>query len=350
MGKKIRKITAKDVAELAKVSTATVSRVLNNTDYPVSEELRTRIYQAAKELGYELTPSVSREKERSYKEIGVIIPSVANPFYSQIIVGIENEARRCGYNILLCNTFHDEEMERKHIESLRRKGVRGIIISSVSAKHDYLKYLQKAGMHIVVFDQEPEDIVCGKVGFNYSRGGMMAVDHLVQKGHKEIAFLTSPLSIRSRRETFEGHKLSLLRHGIEYNPNHTLISKTGQQGPGTDDTLSEYENGRLLGQKFLELSPRPTAICAINDMTAFGIMETLTDNGVSIPEDVSILGFDNVQVSSISHPKLTTIDQPSFETGKMACKILVSSINENEHYSISFEPTLIERNSVRNLL
>ncbi len=346
---KTKKVTIYDVAAEAGTSAATVSRVLSNSGYPVKEEVRQRIIDAAKKLNY--TPNMVGRmlKKNISMDIGVIIPTISNPFYSQIILGIEQEARQRGYNILLCNSFRDSETERKYINSLYQKQVRGIVISSIGENHDYLKELQANGVRIVVFDQWTDDIKCSKVGFNYIKGGLMAVEHLISMGHRKIAFATSPLTRRSRRETMEGFRLALLKHGIPFEEDYVIESESEEE---QENGTYEFENGKKLAVKIMDLKDKPTAVFAVNDMTAIGIIQGLTNYGVRVPEDISVIGFDNIEISSMINPPLTTVNQPSFETGRLACKLLLDSMNDNgyEDVSVVLEPSLIIRKSVRNLL
>ena len=343
-----KKTTIYDIAAETGTSAATVSRVLSDSGYPVKEELRNRIQEAARKMNY--TPNMIGRmlKKSGSRDIGVIIPTISNPFYPQMILGIELEARSRGYDILLCNSFRDASAEKKYIHSLYQKQVTGIIISSIDKNHEYLVEMQQSGMNIVAFDQDIEGFICSKVGFDYIKGGMLAVEYLIGMGHRNIAFLTSPLTRKSRRETMEGYRLALLKNGLELRQENIIISDTEQESvSGT----YEFENGRMLACEFLKLNDRPTAVFAVNDMTAFGIIHELVDRGVKIPEDVSVIGFDNIEVSSMINPPLTTVNQPAFDTGKLACKLLMDMMenSEDKHISITLEPSLVVRKSVKAL-
>lgn len=341
-----KKTTIYDIAQEVGTSTATVSRVLSKSGYPVKEELRKKIIEAAQKLNY--TPNILGRmlKKSENKDIGVIIPTISNPFYPQMVLGIELEARRRGYNILLCNSFRDPETEKTYITSLVQKQVKGIIISSVDENHMFLKEIIENQVRIVAFDQDINELKCSKVGFDFVKGGMMAVEHLIKMGHRNIAFLTSPLTRKSRRETMEGYRLAILANNLDFNERNIIASRTEEE---FENVTYEFENGRRLARDFMKLKNRPTAVFAINDMTAFGIIRELWDNGIRVPDDVSIVGFDNIEVSSMTNPPLTTVNQPSFETGKLACKTLLDSMEDDEYgkVSITLEPSLVERKSVK---
>ena len=347
-GIKGKKATIYDIASEVGTSAATVSRVLSKSGYPVKEELSRKIFEAAGRMNYSTNMVGRMLKKSESKDIGVIIPTISNPFYPQMVLGIELEARHRGFNILLCNSFRDAATEKVYMESLYQKQIRGLIISSMDENHLFLKEMQENGVKIVVLDQGDQELKCGKVGFNYIQSGLIAVEYLFKMGHRNIGFITSPLTRRSRRETLEGYKLAFLKKNLMIKEENILVAQTEEESyTGT----YEFENGRRLAKKLLELRERPTAVFAVNDMTAFGIIQELSNNGVRVPEDISVIGFDNIEVSSMINPPLTTVNQPSFETGRLACKLLLDSMDHRESgdLSITLEPTLVERKSVLNL-
>lgn len=350
--KNTKKATVYDVAKEAGTSTATVSRVLSNSGYPVKEELRHRIVQVAKKLNYSPNMIGRMLKKSVSSDIGVIIPTISNPYYTQLVLGVELEARQRGYGILLCNSFRDERTEKKYIESLYQKQIRGIIISSIDENHTFLKKMIECGIKIVGVDQDVDDLNCSRVGFDYIKGGMLATEHLINMGHRDIAFISSPLTRKSRKETVEGYRLAMLRNNIRVNETYIITADTEEE---LQTGTYEFENGKLMVQKFLDLDKKPSAIFAVNDMTAFGVIQALLNNNVKVPEDVSVVGFDNIEFSSMINPRLTTVNQPSFDTGRLACKLLLDSINGKEEkeesvVSMMLQPTLIIRDSVRNIL
>jgi LacI family transcriptional regulator len=339
-----KKATIYDIAKEVGTSTATVSRVLSDSGYPVKSGLRRAILDTAKKMDY--TPNIIGRmlKGSSSKEIGVIIPTISNPFYPQILLGIELEARQEGYGILLCNSFRDPVTERKYIETLYQKQVTGLIISSINENYTYLKEMQMSGVNIVVFDQDIEDPSYSRVGFDYIKGGMMGTEYLLGLGHKNIAFITSPLTKKSRRETLEGYRKALQKNGINITEENIIVSESEEElRTGT----YEFENGKKMAGRLLSLKNMPTAVFAINDMTALGVVQELLEKGMKIPEDISVIGFDNIEISSMVNPPLTTIDQPSFETGRIACRMLIDKMKGTAAgaVSVTLEPTLVIRKS-----
>jgi LacI family transcriptional regulator len=343
-----KKSTIYDVAAKASTSAATVSRVLANSGYPVSEELRAKILDAAAELNYSPNIVGRMLKKSQSTDIGIILPTISNPYYSALLLGAEQEARKDGYNLFLCNSLRDPGTERKYLESLYQKQVKGIMISSINENLAFLKELQKYGVRIVAFDQDSSELECSKVGFDYLRGAELAVDYLIENGHSNIAFLSAPITRTSRKGVLSGYKKSLREHGIALKAENIVISDREEE---LNDGIYEFQNGKRLAQMFLQLPQRPTAILAINDLTAFGIMQELIANGIGVPEDVSVVGFDNIELATMVNPPLTTINQPAFETGRLACRLLLDGIsgNSTEEVPMVLQPQLIVRKSVRQL-
>jgi LacI family transcriptional regulator len=341
----IKKSTIYDIAKAANTSVATVSRVLSNTDYPVKTELRERVLKEAKRLKY-IPNLIGRQlKSKISNDIGVIIPNITNPFYSQLILGVEHIARKNGYNVMLCNSQRNPLNEKSFIESLIQKQVQGIIISSLEKNNNILELLKMSSFKIVVMDQDV-DIDCSKIIFNFKRGGFLAAKHLVDLGHKEIAFVSAPLSIHSRVEVYEGFIKYFKSSGLEMNENYVFISEEEKE---FSDEIYEFENGKALAKKILSNDTLPTSVFCINDMTAIGVIQELKRNKIRIPEDISVVGFDNIPLSQITIPPLTTIDQSTYKMGVTAAEVLLNKIEEKDgdNVSISFEPSLIVRDSTK---
>lgn len=340
-----------DVAKEAGTSPTTVSRVLSSSGYPVSAEVRQRIVEAAERLEY--TPNILGRmlKRNETRDIGVIIPTIANPFYPQIVLGIESEARRRGYGVLLCNTFREAQEEERYIHTLFQKQVMGVALSTVSDNHDTIRELQRKGLRVVIIDQEAADLDCGRIGFNYIKGGQLVGDYLVRMGHRNVACLTAPLSKFSRREILEGFRLGLALRGVELGSNRVLVDAQPEAEEQSEEGIYEFECGRRLADRLLALDPVPTAFFATNDMIAIGAMQQLLRRGVRVPEDISAVGFDNIVMASVTNPPLTTINQPSLEIGRFVCRMLIDMMEGTaaETLAMTLEPTLVERNSVKRL-
>lgn len=342
----LKSATIYDVAKYAKTSTATVSRVLSNSGYPVREELRQRVLEAAKKLNY--TPNlVGRQlKTKEASDIAVIIPNISNPFYPSIVLGVEDIAREKGYNVLLCDSFRNPKLEIAYLKSMIKKQVKGIIISSISTDKEFFKRIIKMGFNIVAFDQNVE-FQCNKISFDYIKGGYLATEHLIKLGHEKIAFLGAPLTRQSRKGIMKGYLKALEHYNIRVEKNYIILDEIEQE---IHDGIYEYKNGMKLAKRFLKLEDRPTAIFALNDMTAMGVIQEIKANGLKVPDDISVIGFDNIFISEMVEPSLTTIEQPKYIMGKMAANILIDELNKSsnkEFVEIDLKPSLIERASTK---
>jgi len=340
-----KQATIVEIARRANTSTATVSRVLSGADYPVSDTLRAEVKRIAEEMHYVPNAIGQSLKIGKSNDIGVIIPNFSNPFYMQMISGIESVCRQRGYNPIFCSSNNDSQQELDNIELLRRKCVEGLILSSIRNDSRGAQMAMDLHRNVVLFDQKSAVDSCDCVVFDFEGGGYMAIRYLLEKGHRRIAFLSAPLEDRaSRRAIFQGAKRAVDEWGGDVEL--TLITSDVSV---KDYAVWEYENGRILAKKFLEIAPRPTAVFVYNDITALSVMTQLNAEGLHIPEDVSVIGFDNIINAEYTNPPLTTIRQPSFTTGAMATQIIFDKIGRNvtENCRVELKPQLIERKSVK---
>lgn len=342
----MKKTTIYDIAKKTNSSAATVSRVLSNSGYPVKEELAKKIKAVAKELNY-IPNMIGRQlKTNNSMTLGVIIPTISNPFYSAVVAGVEEVAREYGYHVVLCNSSHNEELEKEYIHTMFEMQVEGLIISSISSEQKVLKRCISNGLKVVAIDQDLGELPINQIQFDYRRGGYLATKHLIDKGHRKIAYVTAPLDRPSRKQIYSGYKDALSEFGCEYKESWVQISKP--QEMKTSGTALEYKNGKQLAGQLLELDEKPTAIFACNDMTALGIINELTQRDVRVPDDISVIGFDNIEFGEMISPSLTTIDQPKDEMGRIACKMLLEWMTDDRTSmgDMVLKPKIIERKSV----
>lgn len=346
MSERNNKVTIYDVARLANTSATTVSRVLSGSDYPVSQPLKERIFEAAKKLNYSPNVLARSLKNNTSLDIGVIIPTITNPFYSSVILGIEKEADKNGYNLLLCNTFRDIEKERKYLQSLYEKQVKGVIISALGYENigEYIK----RGLNFVLLDQKIDNIECSIISFDCFKGAYIAVEYLIKNGHKKIVFVSSPLTKWTRRETFKGYKMALIDNGISINEEYFLIGTCEEE---VEEEGFEFKNGKLMADEFINRKLDATAVLAVNDMTAFGFIQQMAIHGKRVPRDLSVIGFDDISFSRMFSPPLTTVQYPAYEVGRLAAKLLFDKLlgNNSSNMSINLHPKLIIRDSVKSL-
>jgi LacI family transcriptional regulator len=333
-------ITIHDIARTASVSSATVSRVLSNSEYPVSPAMREKILRTASELKYIPNQLGKQLKTNTNMTLGVIIPSITNPFYSSVILGIEEIARSHNYHVLLCNSQQDPKLEEQYLKTIFEKQIKGLIISSISQNTKLLKQLIDLGLNVIALDQEIDEKEVCRIEFDFRKGGYMATTYLIDKGHRSIAYVTSPLDRPSRKSIYQGYLDAMGQYGLE-----PIVEEA--EGEKAYNGIYEFDNGKRLTSRLLERPSRPTAIFACNDMTAFGIINELTSQGISVPQDTSVIGFDGIEFGQMITPALTTIKQPDYEMGRMACGMLMEMLTDNRKPYLNFmlQPQLIERSS-----
>lgn len=334
---------------MADVSVATVSRVLSNSTYPVSKELRERVLKIAEEHKY--IPNMLGKQLKTNKNmmIGVIIPTITNPFYPAVILGVEEMARKNNYHVLLSNSMQDPELEDIYLEAIFERQIKGLIVSSISDNKELLKSLMERGLKVVALDQKVDLEGVGQVAFDFRNGGYMATKYLLEKGHRKIAYVTAPLNRYSRKNIYLGYKDALEEYGV---PMNDALVQICEQELVLQDGSFEFKNGKKLTKRLLEQTEVPTAIFACNDMTALGVINELATQGVSVPEEISVMGFDNIELAQMMPPGLTTIKQPNYEMGKLACHLLLDMLQEEDSdgsdsaMNIVLQPQLVERGTV----
>lgn len=337
---KYGKITIRDVSERANASIATTSRVLNNTDYPVKPEMRKRILKAAKELGY--TPNLLGKALKTGKshEIGVVVPSLLNPYYAEAVTGIERICSARGYNPVFCSSDNSPDKELANVEFLIRMRMDGIIISKIEYGDEVIDRVNQAGISTVYFDQPVSNEKLSCVTYDFFEAGRMAAEYLTSKGHKKIAFFSLPFDRQSRISRYEGFK-----HGLKEAEGYLYLDSSSSYESG--EFLREFEAGERLVSDFLEKS-EASAVVAINDLIAIGAMNAFSKRGVSIPNDISVVGLDDISFATMSNPALTTVKQPSYEMGSIAAEVLIDGLEGKRHKPeiIKMLPKLVERDSV----
>lgn len=341
-----KQITIRDVAKLAQVSIATASRVLNNTDYPVSEQTRQKVKNAAEDLKY--TPSAFAQSFRQdvCQDIGLIIPNLSNPFYLQTMLGIDDVLSNKNYSMILCNTMRNPEREQFCLDQLYEKNIKGVILSSMNESGESVRKYIKKGMKFVLLDQMLNETECPSIIFDFQAGARMAVEYLINQGHKKIAFATAPMTRWSRIETYKGYQSTLASFDISFHD--SLIYEVGDVYDRPDSDL-ELHIGQKIGNAFMKDGCPASAILCINDMIAIGIIQTLVKNGIRVPEDVSVIGFDDIPFANVFMPALTTVHYPAMECGRLAALMLIdilSSSSSEMSLSMNLKPTLIIRETV----
>lgn len=334
-------ITIHDIAKIAGVSSATVSRVLSNSTYPVSAATKEKIRRIAKESNYIPNLLGKQLKTNSSMTIGVIIPSISNPFYSSVILGIEGIARQHNFHVIVCNSLHDAALEEEYLKTIVENQVKGLIISSISTDKEMLKNMMDTGMKVVAIDQKVEGEGIRQIEFDYRKGGYLATRHLQARGHKHIGYVTSQMDRPSRRSIYRGYVEAMEEAGLE----PVMVESADED---VYNSLYEFDIGKKLTSQLLNIANPPSAIFACNDVMAFGVINELTRRGIQVPQDISVIGFDGIEYGQMIQPPLTTIKQPDYEMGKMACNMLMEMLkgDEGPMFDVMLQPKLLERSSV----
>lgn len=304
-------VTIKDVAKRAGVSVTTVSRVLNNSPHPISPETRQRVLEAVAELGFCPNAAARSLQLNETKTIGLMLPDIANPYYPGIVRGIEDVAHEEGYTIILCNTDRSRERTLRYLRVLREKRVDGIIFTGggvvEDASHD--RFFRREEIATVVIGRHSAEFP--SVQINNVEAARIAVGHLLSRGHRCIACIAGPNTSTTVRDRLDGYRKALAEAGIEYN---SALVVTGDFSPAGGYQAVQ----RLLGLADL----RVTAIFAHNDLMAIGALKALTDNGLAVPQDVALVGFDDIPLASYVLPRLTTVAVPVYDLGVTAMRLL----------------------------
>jgi LacI family transcriptional regulator len=332
-----RKITIKDIARLAAVSHTTVSRALNDKSR-IRNETKEKILSIAKELHYQPNFIARSLVMKRTKTLGLIITTIANPFYTELALGIEATARGFGYTIILSFTHSDLSIEKQSVDMLRGKGVDGIIFSSAHMGDTNIAELAEEGFPIILVNRRTYHPTVKEkvdyVGVDNILGGFLAVEHLIRLGHKRIGVIGGSSESSVGFERLQGGRKALAAYGVDEIGDYFLegdfLKDSGYQG----------------GSRFLEMTEPPTAIFAANDYMGLGVYQAISERGVRIPEEVALVGFNDIEFSAMRGIELTTIGQKKYEMGATAVKTLVERIERGEPQSsreIILKPELIVR-------
>ncbi len=330
------KITIKDIARMAGVSTATVSMVLNNKDEHISALTKEKILSLAKEYNYIPNTMARSLVTKKTKTIGLIIPDIANPFFPEIARGAEDKANEAGYNIIFCNTDDNIEKEQKYIDMLSEKMVDGIIFTASSDRNNSLDKLQRQSIPIILLDRDiPFKGDVGRIVVNNKQGTYEGTKYLIEKGYKLIAFINGNIANETAKHRLAGFKMALQEYELEIKAERMLEGSFKREwGYGAASWLLNQE------------IPFDAVVCG-NDLIAIGAIRALKDGGKSIPEDVAVLGFDDIYMSKLVEPELSTISQPKYEMGYRASELLISMIEKEKNMDriIVFDTKLVIRKS-----
>lgn len=321
----------RDVAKMAGVSPATVSRVMNGTA-KVAEEKRRRVQEAIEKTGFKPNAVARTLFTGESRIFGMIVPNIENPFFSELAKVIEETAYNNGYSLTLCSSGNDKQKEKNNIDMLTSMSADGIIL--LTSSEGILEEIDKTDIPIIVLDRlvSHKNEIAAVHSDNY-QGGRLAAQHLIDCGCEEIVCIRGPQDLSSARGRFQGFEDVMKEHGREV---HFI------------DSTYNYEDGLAAGDELIERFPQADGVFCANDMNALGVYKILNWNGKRVPDDIQMVGFDNILLSQRMSPELTTIEQNKKVLGESVVKLLIDYIRGEKVSDVNIYPVrLIQRESTR---
>ena len=327
--------TIRDVARLAGVSVATVSRVINKTE-AVNPETAGQVLKAIEQLQYEPNAVARGLAGKRMGIITLILPDILNPFFPALARGVEDFAHKKGLTVILGNSDDLGIKESSYIKALKKKYVDGFIFASNTIREEDVEALQKERIPIVLLDRGLAATSCAVIRSNNRQGGKLAVQHLIQEGCQTIAHIYGPQELITARDRLLGYE-EIAGSLKGYSPSLMVAGRF------------DIESGRKAMEELLVRHPNLDGIFAGNDLMAIGALKALHERGIRVPEQVKVCGFDGIGLTKITEPELTTIAQPVYEMGELAARILIEEIERGirNNHLIELDVTLIPRKSTR---
>lgn len=333
----VRPPTLRDVAERARVHPATASRAFNpETRHLVNDRTAARVQQAAQALGYRPNPIARSLKTARSASVGLVIPDLTNPLFAFIARGVEDVLRTVGYSAWIVNTDNDPGREADGVESMRSRNVEGFVFATAHLQHPLIEQMSDAGTPLVLVNRRVARADIPSVAPDDSAGVGMAMRHLVELGHREIAHLAGPQELSTGLNRLRGYRQALDEQGLEYAPERVVVCSSFTEVAGAE--------------AFRELLSRQvdfTAVLAGNDLLAMGCYDALAEHGLRCPGDVSVVGFNDVQFVDKLTPPLTTVRLPHYELGAEAARLLLEELREPRRHprSVLLPLSLVVRGS-----
>ncbi|TNG94438.1 LacI family DNA-binding transcriptional regulator [Pasteurellaceae bacterium USgator11] len=328
--------TMKDIARLAQVSTSTVSHVINNSRF-VSDEIRDKVLAVVRELNYTPSALARSLKIKETKTIGMLVTASANPFFAEVLRSVERYCHRHQYNLILSYTDGDGERLQRNLETLIRKQVDGLILMCAESHWQLNDDIsQRLQLPMVMLDWWPTALNADKVHENSEYGGYLATKTLIDAGHRDIAIITGSFKKSLALNRLNGYQTALSQAGIPFRQDRVFESHF--------DIVSGIESM----QQILRLDPRPSAVFACSDTIAIGAYQAVWRAGLQVGKDISIIGYDNIELAQYLSPPLTTIHQSKNNLAKQAVEMLLQRIKQpdSENRTLTLQPHLVWRESV----
>ena len=309
-----KRVTLKDVAREAGVSVGVISRVLNNYGY-FSEETKYKVLKAAKKLNYQPSTIARSLKTNRTKAIGVIISDVVLYFFTAFVRGVEDVANQNGHIVILCDTDENAVKEREYLLALYERNVDGLIISPSPGNHSYIKKISRGGTPIVLVDRKIGGLKAPTMLVDNETGAYEAVNYLLGLGHRRVGIITGLEGVTTTAERLVGYERALRENGIPVDPE---LIKAGND---------RIDKAREATYNFLKMDKLPTALFVSSEAMITGTLQALKENKIKVPREISLVGFDDPTWASFTEPPLTTVRQPSYSMGILACQTLFKKIS-----------------------
>lgn len=327
-------VTLKDVAKLAGVSASTVSRTLSGSSL-VDKDTKQRVWKAVKQLGYRPNLLAKGLKEGHTNMIALLIPNIRNPIFPAVTRGVEDKARQRGYTLILGNTDEDPRIERDYIEKLTNHWIDGFILATATTHSTNLEQLNKDHIPIVFMIRSGGSGADAVVADNFG-GAYEATKYLISRGHRRIALVNGRNDVELYRHRMNGYIQALKDHGIDVDE-QIIVNDADDEEDGYKAMIALLDKGVTID-----------AVFATSDPKAIGVMKAIKDRGLRIPQDISIMGFDDLPIASAVEPALTTVSQPIYDMGAAAADKLIDIIEGYDHSGTTIMPTsLVIRQSVK---
>ena len=325
------KINIKDVARKAGVSTATVSRVLGDF-HGVRDKTKKKVLKAVADLNYEINAVARHLRQKKTKTIGIIVENVLSKFCSVIAKSVEDTNNKFGYNTILCNADENPEKELNYLKILKSNRVDGIILTPTGKNSKYVQHLINSGTKVVLLDRLIEGVDCDAILVDNANGAYKAVKHLIDQGYRKIGIVSGILDRTTGAERLKGYLQAIEEAGIA---KEDSLIKIGN---------FKKESGRKLTKELLEQSNKPKAIFTTNIDMSMGALLAIKEKGLTIPEDIGIVCFDDSDWALILEPSITVIRQPVYQLGSTAAELLIKKI-EDEEKNLDHQPTVVTLNT-----
>jgi LacI family transcriptional regulator len=332
-------ITLDDIAKRSGLSISTVSRVINKKTkkYRISRKVELLVQKAAKELNYRPNQLARSLRLKKTQTIGLVAPDISNPFFAEIIKTIQSGLHQLKYSLVVCDSDENIELEIEHTNLLFSKGVDGLIVMPVGRQYNHFQFMLENGVPVVTVDRGFDDLNTNMVVIDNYAGAFAAVEHLLTHGHRRIAIIQGLPGTFTSKGRFEGYRDALQKYGVPLDES-LVVGKDFRK-----------ENGYIETKVLLQSAKRPTALFTTSDLITLGALQAISEEGLAIPKDISIVAFDDLESAEYFRCPITAVAQPKENLGEIAVKLLLDELTTHgpkEKRKIVLKPTLIVRNSV----